>query len=86
MRATEWVRDNEGYMNPLLLPICGLPAIAISTFPIWAAALYGAVPALSTRKDLWFGDYALDAFIKILGGVYVLGIPGALIGLVVSLF
>ena len=67
-----------------------LMPIAISTFPIWAGALYGAVAALFTRKDISSYGYAQDAFEHgfgaftiILWGVYGLIILGASIGLVV---
>ena len=70
-----------------------LLAIAVSTFPVWAAALYGAVAALFTWKDSLSGAYAtevfncaFDAFILILVGVYVLGILGLVTVWVVSLF
>ena len=74
-----------------------LLAIAVSTLPIWAGALYGAVAALFirvavlfTRKDISSDGYVTDAFEHgfgaftiILVGVYVLIILAVLIGLVI---
>ena len=61
-------------------------SIAVSTFPIWGAVLFGAAAVLVTRgKRLYFTDYAIEAFGWILGGVIALVILGALTAWVISL-